>query len=163
MLRLSKLVTALLAVTALIIGVALADENPTRPEGLFLSTHYSNGDAARECYVAAYIYDITSTNPATHYVTGYTGPNGGNNNIWPNYNICRFARAGALPPGDAIPCDSRYRWRFYAYKTISGTTYYSEWSKEMQYSSPDHLYDSDSLYLTRTSPPDPIPPYYPQE
>jgi hypothetical protein len=58
---------------------------------------------------------------------------------------------------------SKYRWRFYAFKTINGTTYYSNWSKEMQYSSPNHLYDTDNLYLTRTSPPDPIPPFYAQE
>ncbi|MGC8798584.1 MAG: hypothetical protein ACP5PK_08000, partial [candidate division WOR-3 bacterium] len=133
--------------------------NPTRPEGLFLATLYSNGDAANECYVAAYIYDITTVGPASYYGTAFTG----DYPYPPRYNICRFARAGAEPPRYVIPCDSRYRWRFYAYKTINGTTYYSEWSKEMQYSSPDHLYDSDRLYLTRTSPPDPIPPYYFQE
>jgi hypothetical protein len=157
MYKISALVTALLAVIALT-GVAFADDNLT-PEGLFLGTHYSDGRPARDCYVAAYIYDITSLNPATHYGTAFTA----DFNYPPNFNICRFAREGASGDRYVIPCDSRYRWRFYAFKTINGTTYYSNWSKEMQYSAPDHLYDTDNLYLTRTSPPDPIPPYYAEE
>ncbi len=160
MLRL--LTVAILATTVIGIGVAFADDYPT-PEGLFLYTFNSDSSYASECSVAAYIHDITTIGPASHYITGFTGPNGGNNNYPPNYNTCRFARAAVVPPGDAIPCDSKYRWRFYAFKTINDTTYYSEWSKEMQYSSPNHLYDTDNLYLTRTSPPDPIPPFYAQE
>jgi len=156
-----RLITvAILTTTVIGIGVAFADD--LTPEGLFLNTYYSDSQPARECSVAAYIYDITTIGPASHYITGYTGP-GGQSDYPPNYNTCRFARQAVIPPGYAIPCDSKYRWRFYAFKTINGTTYYSNWSKEMQYSSPNHLYDTDNLYLTRTSPPDPIPPFYAQE
>ncbi|MEN9979020.1 MAG: hypothetical protein ABIK38_01565 [candidate division WOR-3 bacterium] len=156
------LVTVMLAVTAIPVGSVVADDG-LNPEGLFLAVFNADGSYADRSYVAAYIYDITPTEPASLYVIGSTGPGEGNNNIGPTYNICRFARGGALPPGDAIPCDACYRWRFYAWKVINGTTYYSNWSKEMRYSAPDHLYDSDNLYLTRTAPPEPIPPYYANE
>ncbi|MEO0020916.1 MAG: hypothetical protein ABIK48_01930 [candidate division WOR-3 bacterium] len=153
-----KLLVAFLA-ALLIAGTAIANDNPT-PEGLFLYTLRSG--LPESSYVAAYVYDIYSANQrASHYITGYTGPNG-QSEYPPNYNTCRFARQEIIPPGYAIPCDGRYRWRFYAYKEINGTTYYSDWSKEMIYS-PDNRYDYDFLYLTRTSPPDPIPPYYTQE
>jgi len=153
----SLITVAILATTVIGIGVAFADD--LTPEGLFLYTFNSDSSPASECSVAAYIFDITTIGPASHYITGSTQQTP----YPPNYNVCRFAREGASEPRIVIPCDSKYRWRFYAFKVIGGTTYYSEWSKEMQYSSPNHLYDTDNLYLTRTSPPDPIPPFYAQE
>jgi len=154
------LMVAILATTVIGIGVAFADDNNLTPEGLFLNTYDSNHQPALNCYVAAYVYDITSANDtASLYIIGNTEET----RLPPNYNVCRFAREEAGLPRIVIPCNSRYRWRFYAFKMINGTTYYSNWSKEMQYSSPDHLFDTDNLYLTRTSPPNPIPPFYAQE
>lgn len=149
---------AIVAITIMGVGSAFADDNQDQ-NGLWLYTTYLGLNPANRCSVVAYIRDITSTEPARRYTVGYTGP-GGLTDYPPHYNRCIFRQSG----GYYIPCDSRYRWRFYAKRQdqLTQQWYYSDWSKEMEYS-PQHPFDSDTLNIHRTSPPDPIPPYYTQE
>ncbi|MEO0069168.1 MAG: hypothetical protein ABIK18_00015 [candidate division WOR-3 bacterium] len=149
---------AILAVL-LLSGVASAQQIQV-PEGLFLWTYHRNGSAADYCYVVASYYR-SGWSQSRYYTTGFTGP-GGRSDYPPDYNICRFAREEVTPPGYIIPYDTVYRWRFYAYKWMGGEKYYSEWSKVMQYG-PGHWFDQDALYLTRTTPPLPDPPWVAEE
>lgn len=158
-------VAILLAPLLVPFNVMFADDDQgTDTEGLRLVTMYMGTYPANKCSVVAYIKDIRTIGNASRYTVGYTGP-GGQCDHPPYYNICLFNRFG--PDGFYyIPCESQYRWRFYAKRKddLSGQTYYSDWSKEMAYYPPDHLYDLDTLYITnQTSPPDPIPPYYAEE
>ncbi|MEO0026647.1 MAG: hypothetical protein ABIK54_07820 [candidate division WOR-3 bacterium] len=154
---------ALIVATAFsvtVIGIAFADDNPDS-EGLWLFT-MQNGMCANRCSVVAYVSIITTNEPAARYAAGYTGP-GGLCDFPPYYWRCKFSRFG--PNGSYyIPRDSRYRWRFYAKRQdqLTQRWYYSDWSKEMEYSE-DRLFDADTLNIYRDRPPEPIPPFSSEE
>jgi len=142
-----KLLLCLCILLIPLMVVKAQEDAPEGPAGLFVFCLY-NCQPADKCTVVCYnAYSGKFVN------SGYTGPDGGNNNYPPYFNKARFRAAELGGPGDSIPYGEYALYGFYAKKLIGSYWMYSDWSRLMKYPN-QYYWDQTDVSLTRFDPPD---------